>query len=56
MTKLADAGIFAAGASEESGEAGSEKTSEKPEQSREQPGRKRNTGGCTDTTKKDGGK
>ena len=68
MTKLADAGIFAAGASESSkgksgnsqssgGEEETLKQSEgRMEQSRGQPGRTRNVGGCTGATKKDGGK
>lgn len=68
MTKLADAGIFAAGASESSkGESGNSQSSGEEEetlkqsdgrmeQSRGQPGRTRNAGGCTGATKKDGGK
>ena len=68
MTKLADAGIFAAGASDGSkGESGDSQSSGGEEealkqsngrmdQSRGQPGRMRNAGGCTGATKKDGGK
>ena len=68
MTKLADAGIFAAGASDGfKGESGDSQSSGGEEedlkqsdgrmnQSRGQPGRMRNDGGCTDATKKDGGK
>lgn len=68
MTKLADAGIFAEGASESSkGESGNSQSSGEEEetlkqsdgrmeQSRGQPGRTRNAGGCTGATKKDGGK
>lgn len=68
MTKLADAGIFAAGAFEgfkgESGDSQSSGEEEealkqsdgRTEQSRGQPGRTRNAGGCTGATKKDGGK
>ena len=68
MTKLADAGIFAAGSSDGfKGESGDSQSSGGEEedlkqsdgrmnQSRGQPGRMRNDGGCTDATKKDGGK
>ena len=68
MTKLADAGIFAAGASDGfKGESGDSQSSGGEEedlkqsdgrmnQSRGQPGRMRNDGGCTGATKKDGGK
>ncbi len=68
MTKLEDAGIFAAGASDgskgESGDSQSsggeeealEQSDGKTEQIRGQSGRTRNTGGCTGATKKDGGK
>ena len=68
MTKLADAGIFAAGASDGSkGESGDsqrfrgeeedlKQSDGRMNQSRGQPGRMRNDGGCTDATKKDGGK
>ena len=68
MTKLADAGIFAAGASDgfkgesrDSQSSGGEEEDLKQSdgrmnQSRGQPGRMRNDGGCTGATKKDGGK
>lgn len=68
MTKLEDAGIFAAGSSDGfKGKSGDSQSSGGEEedlkqsdgrmnQSRGQPGRMRNDGGCTDATKKDGGK
>ena len=68
MTKLEDAGIFAAGSSDcfkgksgDSQSSGGEEEDLKQSdgrmnQSRGQPGRMRNDGGCTDATKKDGGK
>lgn len=68
MTKLEDAGIFAAGSSDGfKGESGDSQSSGGEEedlkqsdgrmnQSRGQPGRMRNDGGCTGATKKDGGK
>ena len=68
MTKLEDAGIFAAGSSDGfKGKSGDSQSSGGEEedlkqsdgrmnQSRGQPGRMRNDGGCTGATKKDGGK